>query len=117
MQTTLQVWATAPYRRELGLGPFTALSHEHHPLTDPMLLVQVIPVGLELSNPLGQSSARRQVLFLFLEVVVSLGHAQGPSLAPPAGQGAHPHLEDCAVQGKNVSGSSHVYLGQKEGVV
>lgn len=80
-------------------------------------MVQVSPVRLELSNPHGQSSARRQVLFLFLKVVVSLGHAQGPSLAAPVGQGAHPDLEDRAVQGKNVSGSSHVYLGQKEGVV
>lgn len=56
-------------------------------------------------------------MFLFLKVVVSLAYAQGPSLAAPVGQGAHPRWEDCAVQGKNVSGSSHVYLGQKEGVV
>lgn len=117
MQSALRVWAADTYRRELGLDPFITFSHEHHPLTNPMLSVQVIPVRLELSNPHGQSSAWRQVLFLFLKAVVSLGYAQGPSPAAPVGQGAHPHSEDCAVQGKNVSGSSHVYLGQKEGVV
>lgn len=117
MQSTLPVWAAATYRREFGLGPLITFSHEYHPLTNPMLLVQVIPVQLELSNPRGQSSAGRQVLFLFLKAVVSLGYAQGPSLAALLGQGAHPHLEVCAVQGENVSGSSHVYLGQKEGVV
>lgn len=117
MQSALRVWAADTYRRELGLDPFITFSHEHHPLTNPMLSVQVIPVRLELSNPHGQSSAWRQVLFLFLKAVVSLGYAQGPSLAAPVGQGAHPHSEDCAVQGKSVSGSSYVYLGQKEGVV
>lgn len=56
-------------------------------------------------------------MFLFLKAVASLGYAQGPSPAAPVGQGAHPRWEDCAVRAENVSGSSHVYLGQKEGVV
>lgn len=55
MQSALRVWAADTYRRELGLDPFITFSHEHHPLTNPMLSVQVIPVRLSSAIPMGKA--------------------------------------------------------------
>lgn len=74
-------------------------------------LVQVIPVRLELSDGHGLSSSWRWVSSLFLE------EPQGPVPGSTNGPRSPPSLRGLCCARKNTSGSSHVYLGQKEGVV